>query len=103
MKIICEKEYDAKKVLLFVMEYIEKKGLEYPLLNDTMELEISLKNTKGEISPDNDKVFVIDKEKMDFVADKGKALEYYYYNDVLTGLYNRSKYEHDIHMLGITG
>lgn len=103
MKIICEKEYDAKKVLLFVMEYIEKKGLEYPLLNDAMELEISLKNINGEISPDNDKVFVIDKEKMDLVADKGKTLEYYYYNDVLTGLYNRSKYEHDIHMLEITG
>lgn len=103
MKIVCEKGYDAKKVLQFITEYIEKKGLEYPLLNDTMELKISLKNINGEVSPDNDRVIIIDKKEIDIVDDKGKSLEFYYNNDVLTGLYNRSKYEHDIHMLEITG
>ena len=48
MKIICKKGCSVKSALQIVSEYIEKKGLEYPLISGDLEIEISLKNQKGE-------------------------------------------------------
>ena len=99
MKIICEKGYDVKKVLQLVTEYLEKRSLEYPLLEEDMEIEISLKNADGETCPDNTATICFGEKEIGLVQDMDELPEYYYNNDVLTGLYNRSKYERDVIML----
>lgn len=43
MKIICKKGCSLKSALQIMSEYIEKKGLEYPLISGDLEIEISLK------------------------------------------------------------
>ena len=103
MKIVCKKGYNAKDVLQFITEYIEKKSVKYPLLNKDMEIEISLGDVSGEECPDNDKEIYFSDDEMDIVHEIRKSPEYYYNNDTLTGLYNRSKYEHDINMFRLTG
>ena len=47
MKIICKKGCSLKSALQIMSEYIEKKGLEYPLISGDLEIESSLKNQKG--------------------------------------------------------
>ncbi len=103
MKIICKKGYNAKDALQFITEYIEKKSMKYPLLNEDMAIEISLGDGSGEECPDNDKEIYFSENEMDIVHEIRKSPEYYYNNDTLTGLYNRSKYEHDISMFRLTG
>ena len=48
MKIICKKGCNVKSALQIVSEYMEKKSLEYPLIGEDLEIEISLKNQDGE-------------------------------------------------------
>ena len=103
LKITCKKGYNAKNVLQFLTEYIEKMGLNYPMLKDDMEIEISLKDERGNVCPDNDKIICFDKNELDFMADKNRNHEDYYNKDALTGNYNRSKYERDIQIFQLTG
>ena len=55
MKIICKKGHNAQKMLQMVTNLIEKKSREYPLLSEDMEIEITLDNEEGQVSPDNDR------------------------------------------------
>lgn len=103
MKIICEKGYEAKQVLDFITEYIEKKSMEYPVIAEDMEIDISLKSTDGAVCPDNDRVIHIGQQEMNLVQNSRKDPNYYRNRDVLTGLYNRSQYEQDMNMFRITG
>ena len=63
MKIICKKGCNVKSALQIVSEYMEKKSLEYPLIGEDLEIEISLKNQDGEEYPDNDREFDTSKLK----------------------------------------
>lgn len=103
MKIKCKKGYQATKILQFVTEYIEKKSLEYPLLAEDMEIEISLKGMNGEIYPGNEENVYFGEKEMTFVQKTDKKPEYYYNHDALTDLYNRGKYERDIAMFQTAG
>lgn len=47
MKIICKKGCNVKSALQIVSEYMEKKSLEYPLIGEDLEIEISLKIKMG--------------------------------------------------------
>ncbi len=102
MKIICKKGYSVKSVLQIVSEYMEKKSLDYPLLGEDLEIEISLKNPEGEAYPGNDQTVYFDEKELDLLQENEK-IEDYYHRDALTGLYNRGKYEHDICLFQTTG
>ena len=45
-------------------EYIEKKGLEYPRISGDLEIEISLKNQKGEEYPGNNQTMTVTSKSM---------------------------------------
>ena len=47
-------------------EYIEKKGLEYPLISGDLEIEISLKNQKGEEYTSNNQTVYFDEKELPF-------------------------------------
>ena len=103
MKIVCKEGCSVKQMLQFVIEYIEKKESRYPLLKENTEFQISLRNINGEPDPDNDRIIYLSNEELkDFQYIKDDR-EDYYNKDALTGLYNRGKYEHDIHMFKTTG
>ena len=102
MKIICKKGCSVKSALQIVSEYIEKKGLEYPLISGDLEIEISLKNQKGEEYPGNNQTVYFDEKELELLQRHEKTPDYYNI-DALTGLYNRGKYERDIRMFQATG
>ena len=54
MKIKCKRGYNAKEILLYLTEYIEKKYSEYLLLNEDIEINVPLKGKDGKICPEND-------------------------------------------------
>ena len=103
MKITCEKGYDARKVLQFVTEYIEKKSLEYPLLAENMEIEISLEGKDGKACPENGERIYFGKSELCFAQSMDRVSADYYNRDVLTGLYARNKYERDLNLFQATG
>lgn len=102
MKIICKKGCNVKSALQIVSEYMEKKSLEYPLIGEDLEIEISLKNQDGEEYPDNDQTVYFDEKELELLQSHEKTPDYYNI-DALTGLYNRGKYERDIRMFQATG
>ena len=95
MKIICKKGHNAQKMLQMVMNLIEKKSLEYPLLSEDMEIEITLGNEEGQTSPDNDSEYCFD-EEVHIIEMMQEDAVFYYNHDALTTLFNRGKYERDI-------
>lgn len=101
MKIKCEKGCDAKQVLQFVTEYIEKIGLEYPVLAEDLEIELTLKDPKGELCPDNGKTIRFEKTELEQVHSV-HGYEDYYNHDVLTGLYTRGKFERDLSLFRLS-
>lgn len=103
MKIKCKRGYNAKEILLYLTEYIEKKYSEYLLLNEDIEINIPLKGKDGKICPENDKVICFKEEERKFIQDLDKISKKYYESDALTGLYNRSKYERDIEIFQVMG
>lgn len=103
MKITCKKGYNAKNVLQLVKEYIEKVGLEYPVLSEDMEIEISLKDINGNVCPENSKSIYFGENELNLTKNKNRNLEDYYNKDALTGIFNRSKYERDVQMFQLTG
>ena len=103
MKFLCNKGYDADKVFNFIAEYIKKESLKYPLLAENLEIEISLKNVDGEVYQDNNKTIHLGEKELNLIHNTDKELEHYYSRDVLTDLYNRSKYERDLNILQMTG
>ena len=103
MRIICKKGNDAKKALQFAKEYIEKKCQEYPLLDEDMEIEISLKDIDGKACQENDNTICIGQKELDLVQNMDENSLDYYNCDALTGLYNRGKYERDLNVLQTTG
>lgn len=103
MKIVCKEGCNVKQMLQFMMEYIEKKECKYPLLKGNTEFEISLMDMNGESDPDNDRVIYLSNDELKDFQDHNDDREDYYNKDALTGLYNRSKYEHDIQILKTTG
>ena len=66
MKIICKKGCSLKSALQIMSEYIEKKGLEYPLISGDLEIEISLKNQKGKEYPCNNQMVYFDEKELPF-------------------------------------
>lgn len=67
MKIICKKGCSVKSALQIALEYIEKKSLEYPLMSGDLEIEISLKNQKGEAYPGNDQTVYFDEKELELL------------------------------------
>ena len=67
-----------------VSEYIEKKGLEYPLISGDLEIEISLKNQKGEEYPGNNQTVYFDEKELELLQRHEKTPDYYNI-DALTG------------------
>ncbi len=102
MKIICKKGCNVKSALQIVSEYMEKKSLEYPLIGEDLEIEISLKNQDGEEYPDNDQTVYFDEKELELLQRHEKTPDCYNI-DALTGLYNRGKYERDIRTFQATG
>lgn len=102
MKIVCKEGCNAQMVLQFLSEYIGKKELRYPLLKET-EIELSLSDENGVSDPDNGRTIYLSNEVLKDFHNRNNGCEDYYNKDVLTGLYNRGKYEHDIHILQTAG
>lgn len=98
MKIKCKKGYNAREILQYVAEYIEKKYSEYPLLDEDIEIDIPLKGIDGKSCPENDQMICFDEKERKLIQNVNKSSKSYYERDGLTGLYNRSKYERDIHV-----
>lgn len=96
MKIVCKKENDVNKMLEYVKHFLESETLDYPLLQEDLILEFSLKDENGFSSPQNNQVICFEEQDLQNTADNVSTLEYYYNNDALTKLYNRAKYERDI-------
>ena len=90
MKIICEKGYHAGNVLRLVAEYLEKRYPDDMILDENMEITLSLKN--GE----NGQPIVLGEEELQLSHHTADHSDDYYYHDVLTHLYTRCKYEHDL-------
>lgn len=87
MKIICEKGYHAGNVLRLVAEYLEKRYPDDMILDENMEITLSLKN--GE----NGQPIVLGEEELQLSHHTADHSEDYYNHDVLTHLYTRCKYE----------
>ena len=77
MKIICKKGHNAQKMLQMVTNLIEKKSREYPLLSDDLEIEITLDNEEGQVSPDNDREYYFDEEVQSIEMMQENAAFYY--------------------------
>ena len=90
MKIICEKGYHAGNVLRLVAEYLEKRYPDDMILDENMEITLSLKNGK------NGQPIVLGEEELQLSYHTADHSEDYYNHDVLTHLYTRCKYEHDL-------
>lgn len=96
MRIVCEKENDAKKMLELVKNLLETECMEYPILKEDLVLEISLKDKNGKSCPQNEEIICFEEKDLHDAEVSVSILEYYYNNDALTKLYNRAKYEQDI-------
>ena len=90
MKIICEKGYHAGNVLRLVAEYLEKRYPDDMILDENMEITLSLKN--GE----NGQSIVLGEKELQLSHHTADHSEDYYNHDVLTHLYTRCNYEHDL-------
>ena len=90
MKIICEKGYHVGNVLRLVAEYLEKRYPDDMILDENMEITLSLKN--GE----NGQSIVLGEKELQLSHHTADHSEDYYNHDVLTHLYTRCKYEHDL-------
>lgn len=90
MKIICEKGYHAGNVLRLVAEYLEKRYPEDMLLDENMEITLALKGSEDE------QTIVLGEEELQLSHHTANHSEDYYNNDVLTHLFTRCKYEHDL-------
>lgn len=104
MKIICKKNNNVRKMLELMRQLLETESIDYPLLEDDLILDISLKDNNGQSSPKNKESFSFDQQDVLTIENNTSLLEYYYTRDALTKLYNRGKYERDIAKLeaGIT-
>lgn len=80
MKIICEKGYHAGNVLRLVAEYLEKRYPDDMILDENMEITLSLKN--GE----NGQPIVLSEEELQLSYHTADHSEDYYNHDVLTHL-----------------
>lgn len=102
MKIVCEKENDVKAMIELIKHQLETDYSDYPILQEDLVLEISLKNKNEQSSPQNEETLYFSKKDLQDTGINFNTLEYYYNNDALTGLYNRGRYERDILQLEIT-
>ena len=84
------KSYHAGNVLRLVAEYLEKRYPDDMILDENMEITLSLKN--GE----NGQPIVLGEEELQLSYHTADHSEDYYNHDVLTHLYTRCKYEHDL-------
>lgn len=82
-------------MLELLINTLENEYADYPLLKDNLILDISLKNEEDMIYPDNDKSIYLDENDLKNANIVSTSLERYYYNDALTNLFNRGKYEID--------
>lgn len=57
MKIIFKKHEDVREMLWTLSDFLMKQAVDYPLLKEKIEINIELKNSKGQICPDNERVF----------------------------------------------
>lgn len=96
MKIVCKKENDLKKMLALVKNLLESECEDYPILQDDLVLEFSLKDEEGCSCPKNDMVRYLEEKDLQGVTLEESTLEQYYHTDALTSLYNRGKYERDL-------
>lgn len=103
MKIICKKDTNAAKMLELVSHLLETENGAFPLLEDDLVLEFSLKNEDNQNNPLNQKILSFDEKDLHNFEANTAPPEYYYNIDALTQLYNRSKYEHDIAQLQADG
>lgn len=90
MKIICEKGYHAGNVLRLVAEYLEKRYPDDMLLDENMEITLALKGSE------NEQTIVLGEDELQLSHHTANHSEDYYNNDVLTHLFTRCKYEHDL-------
>lgn len=90
MKIICEKGYHAGNVLRLVAEYLEKQHPDALILDENMEITLSLKGSE------NEQTIVLGEKELQLSHHTANHSEDYYNHDVLTHLYTRCKYEHDL-------
>lgn len=102
MKITCKKGCNIRKMMQQVMCLIEKASLKYPVLDKNMEIELTLRNENGQVCPDDMKEYYFD-EQLKSVETEEKDITFYYNHDVLTGLFNRGKYDRDINHFKVVG
>lgn len=65
MKIVCEKGHDAREMLNILTDFIMEQTLEYPILKNDMEIEVTFKNDANQINPNNERVFYFGQKELD--------------------------------------
>lgn len=96
MKIVYSKENNVKKVLEHLQHLLEAESIDYPILEDDLVLNISLKDMDGNSCPKNGEIINFTEKDLKTAENSINVFEYYYNHDALTKLYNRGKYERDI-------
>lgn len=96
MIIRCRKNSDIRQAIQKLEKLFEKEGLDYPMLEEDLVIDVKLMDADGLSSPQNMDSVNLDDIYLQKEKSSMEMLEYYYNEDVLTNLYNRAKYERDI-------
>lgn len=77
MKIVINKGENIENAMKSIQEFLTENYSDYPILKNTLNLYVTLKNGEGSICPDNEKEYIISKgHAKDVIAeDKNLALD----------------------------
>jgi len=77
MKIVVNKGESIENAMKSIKDFFEKDYSDYPILKNTLNLYVTLKNGEGQICPDNEKEYILSKghAKDVFAEDKNVAFD----------------------------
>lgn len=77
MKIIINKGTSVDNAIKSLSEFLKENYSEYPIIKNTMNVYITLKNIDGQICPDNEKEYILrESGKVKDVFDEEKIVEF---------------------------
>lgn len=74
MKIVINKGETIESAMKSIKEFLLENYSEYPILKNTMNTYVTLKNAEGQICPDNEKEYVLSKGQATDVFTKDKMI-----------------------------
>lgn len=75
MKIVYKKECDINTVLYLFSKFIKEHAEDYPVFKDDMVIEVLLKNSIGQINPDNERVFTFGQKEINALLENEQDRE----------------------------